>query len=71
MYCVYNHLYLTSVEPQLGRTSGLHGLDRIFLDITHVCSLTRMGLQYALQAGRVGEGELNHISAEPGRNGNL
>lgn len=65
MHYVYNHLNLTSVEPQVGRTLGLHGLDRIFLDISHACSLTCMGLQYALQAGRVGEGELNYISAEP------
>lgn len=41
MYCVYNLLHLASVEPQVGRTSVLHGWDRIFLDITHVCSLTR------------------------------
>lgn len=56
MYSVYNHVYVTSVELQAGRTSGLYSLDKIFLDITHVCSLTRMGLQYALQARRVGEG---------------
>lgn len=71
MYCVYNHLYLTSTKPQVRSNSGLRSLGRIFLDITHVCSLTRVGLQYALQAGRVGEGELNHISAEPGRRVNL